>query len=120
MLINEFPDLEADRNGGRKTTPVLKGLDFSARFYSIATMATYVWIVGCVIATMVSGAVVMPVYTLISLLALPPAIKAMRGAKEYADREKLIAAMGDNVKFILLCQVLIGVGYILEKLFPLA
>ncbi len=119
LLLNEFPDVEADRKGGRKTTPVLFGMDAAIRLFRSATIAVYVWIIGCVLATLVTGSVVMPVYCLISFLALPWAIKAMRGSKKYEDRNLLIAAMGDNVIFILLTQVLLGVGYILEKLFPL-
>jgi 1,4-dihydroxy-2-naphthoate octaprenyltransferase len=119
LLLNEFPDVEADRKGGRKTTPVLFGLAAAARFFRLATIAVYGWIIGCVVATLAIGSVVMPVYCLVALLALPWAVKAMRGSKEYHDRSRLIPAMGDNVTFILLTHVLLGLGYILEKLFPL-
>ncbi len=119
LLLNEFPDVEADRKGGRKTIPVAFGLDAAAKFFILATVAVYVWIIGCVLATLLTGKVVMPVYCLIALFTLPWAVKAMRGSKEYHDRSKLVPALGDNVKFILFTQVLLGVGYILEKLFPL-
>lgn len=119
LLLNEFPDVEADRKGGRKTTPVLFGLDAASRLFRIATIAVYGWIVACVLATLAIGRVVMPVYCLIALVSLPWAIKAMRGSKEYHDRGRLIPAMADNVTFILLTHVLLGIGYILERLFPL-
>jgi 1,4-dihydroxy-2-naphthoate octaprenyltransferase len=119
LLLNEFPDVAADRKGGRKTIPVAFGLDAAAKFFMLATVAVYVWIIGCVLATLLTGKVVMPVYCLIALLALPWAVKAMRGSKEHHDRSRLVPALGDNVKFILFTQVLLGVGYILEKLFPL-
>ena len=119
LLLNEFPDVEADRKGGRKTTPVLFGMDAAARLFKAATIAVYGWIVACVLVTLAIGRVVMPVYCLIALLTLPWAVKAMRGSKEYHDRGRLIPAMADNVTFILLTHVLLGVGYILEKLFPL-
>jgi 1,4-dihydroxy-2-naphthoate octaprenyltransferase len=119
LLLNEFPDVEADRKGGRKTTPVLFGLAAAARFFRLATIAVYGWIIGCVLATLTIGSVVMPVYCLIAFLALPWAVKAMRGSKEYHDRSRLIPAMRDNVTFILFTHVLLGLGYILEKLFPL-
>ena len=119
LLLNEFPDAEADRKGGRKTIPVAFGLDAAAKLFMLATVAVYVWIVGCVLATLLTGKVVMPLYCLIAFLALPWALKAMRGSKEYHDRSRLVPALGDNVKFILFTQVLLGVGYILEKLFPL-
>ncbi|HPJ36251.1 MAG TPA: prenyltransferase [Spirochaetota bacterium] len=119
LLLNEFPDVEADRKGGRKTTPVVFGMEAAARFFRITTVSVYVWIIGCAAATVITGTVVMPVYCLISLLTLPLAIKAMRGSGEYGDREKFIPALGSNVMFILFTQVLIGAGYILEKLYPL-
>jgi 1,4-dihydroxy-2-naphthoate polyprenyltransferase len=119
LLLNEFPDVEADKKGGRKTTPVLFGMDAAARLFKAATIAVYGWIIACVLATLAIGRVVMPVYCLIALLTLPWAVKAMRGPKEYHDRGRLISAMADNVTFILLTHVLLGLGYILEKLFPL-
>jgi 1,4-dihydroxy-2-naphthoate octaprenyltransferase len=117
LFINEFPDVEADRIGKRRTTPVVFGLETSSKIFVAATIAVYVWIVGCVIATLVSGTVIMPVWCLIALLSLPFAIKAMQGARQYADMNKLIPALGSNVIFIMLTHILIGVGYILDKAF---
>jgi 1,4-dihydroxy-2-naphthoate polyprenyltransferase len=120
LLLNEFPDVEADRMGGRKTTPVVFGMEAAARFFRISTISVYVWIVGCVLATLVTGTVVMPVYSLLAFLTLPLAQKAMHGSRECRDLSKLVPALGHNVMFILLTQVLLGVGYILEKAFPLS
>lgn len=118
LLLNEFPDVEADRLGGRKTTPVVHGMEAAGRLFRTMTVLVYVWIVGCVLATLATGRVVMPLYCLISLLTLPLALKAMQGSKEYGDRAKLVPALGTNVMFILTTQVLLGVGYILDKVFP--
>jgi 1,4-dihydroxy-2-naphthoate octaprenyltransferase len=118
LLLNEFPDVEADRKGGRKTTPVVFGMEAAGKFFRITTISVYIWIVGCVLATLITGSVVMPVYCLIALLTLPLAIKAMQGSKEYKDMTKLVPALGNNVMFILITQLLLGVAYILEKAFP--
>lgn len=120
LLLNEFPDVEADRQGGRKTTPVLHGMEAAGRLFRIATICVYLWIVGCVLATLLSGAVVMPVYCLLALLTFPLALKAMQGSRDYNDRNKLVPALGSNVMFILFTQVLLGVGYILERMFPIS
>ncbi|MEN6483943.1 MAG: prenyltransferase [Syntrophobacteraceae bacterium] len=120
LLLNEFPDVEADRKGGRKTTPVLFGMEAAGKLFRAATLAVYAWIAGCVLATVVTGHVVMPVYCLIALPTFPLALKAMQGSREYRDRSKLVPALGSNVMFILLTQVLLGIAYILEKLFPLS
>ena len=119
LLLNEFPDVEADRKGGRKTTPVAFGFEGAGRLFRIATILVYVWIIGCVLATLITGTTVMPVYCLIALLTLPFAIKAMKGSREYDDINKLVPALGSNVQFILITQILLGVGYILERMFPI-
>ncbi|GAB6093951.1 1,4-dihydroxy-2-naphthoate polyprenyltransferase [Desulfatiferula olefinivorans] len=120
LLLNEFPDVAADRKGGRKTTPVLFGMDAAVTLFARATWAVYGWIAGCVALTLITGTVVMPVYSLLSLLALPWAVKAIRGSRSYNDRSILVPALGHNVTFILLTQVLLGIGYMLEKLAPLS
>ena len=119
LLLNEFPDVEADRKGGRKTTPVVFGMEAASRVFRMTTISVYLWILGCVLATLLTGRIVMPVYCLIAFLTLPLAIKAMQGSREYKDMNKLVPALGVNVMFILTTQVLLGVGYILDKFFPL-
>ncbi|MDD4874283.1 MAG: prenyltransferase [Dehalococcoidales bacterium] len=114
LLINEFPDVEADRIGGRRTTPVVFGLETASKVYIVATIAIYAWIVGCVIATLVTGSVVMPVYCLIALLSLPFALKAVQGSRQYNDMSKLVPALANNVIFIMLTHILLGIGYILD------
>ncbi|MEN6439660.1 MAG: prenyltransferase [Syntrophobacter sp.] len=118
LLLNEFPDVEADREGGRKTTPVVFGMEAAGRFFRLTTISVYIWIVCCVLATLASRSTIMPVYCLIALLTLPLAMKAMRGSREYDDRSKLVPALRSNVMFILVTQMLLGVGYILDKAFP--
>lgn len=120
LLLNEFPDVEADRKGGRKTTPVVFGFKTAGRLFRIATILVYVWIVGCVITTLITESTIMPLYCLIALLTLPFAVKAMKGSSEYDDMNKLVPALGSNVQFILITQILLGVGFILEKVYPLS
>jgi 1,4-dihydroxy-2-naphthoate octaprenyltransferase len=115
LLLNEFPDVDADRKGGRKTTPVLFGFEAAGRLFRIATILVYVWIIGCVIASLITKTTIMPVYCLIALLTLPFAIKAMKGSREYNDMDKLVPSLGSNVQFILITQILLGIGYILGK-----
>ncbi len=111
LFINEFPDVEADRKGGRRTTPIVLGRAKSSRIYSALTIIVYLWIIGSV-ATQV-----MPVYCLIALLTLPFAIKAIRGSMQYQDMNKLIPALANNVLVVLITQLLLGIGYILAGFF---
>jgi len=59
----------------------------------------------------------MPVFTLIALLTLPFAIKAIRGSRKHEDMNRLVPAMANNVQVILLTQLLLGAGFILGRVF---
>ncbi len=111
LFINEFPDVEADKKGGRRTTPIVIGMAKSSRVYSALTIMVYLWIIGSVVAR------VMPVYSLIALLTLPFAIKAIRGSMQYSDMSKLVPALANNVLVVLITQLLLGIGYILAGFF---
>ena len=75
------------------------------------TVLVYLWIIGSIIAGQ------MPVWTLIALLTVPFAVKAIRGALDPEDMNKLLPSMAENVKVVLLTQLLIGIGYILARVF---
>ncbi|GAI33863.1 unnamed protein product, partial [marine sediment metagenome] len=111
LLLNEFPDVEADKKAGRKTTPITMGKAKASILYSVLTVVVYLWIIGGVVAE------VMPVFSLIALLTLPFAIKAIRGALKSQDMDKLVPAMANNVLVVLLTQLLLGIGYILARVF---
>ncbi len=107
LLLNEFPDAEADRQAGRKTLPIVMGKTKASRLYSVLTLVVYLWIIGGVVAGQ------MPVFCLIALLTLPLAIKAIQGALKPQQMDKLVPAMANNVLVVLLTQLLLGIGYIL-------
>lgn len=109
LFLNEFPDAEADKTGGRKTLPIILGKDKAAKFYSALTLLVYVWIVLGVIFK------IMPTFTLIAMLTLPMAFKAITGSISHSDITKMLPAQGANVMVVLLTQFLLGVGYILGR-----
>jgi len=111
LLFNELPDVEADRQANRKTLPITIGKNKTAIFYAVVTIAVYVWIIGWVAAR------VMPVWTLLALLTLPLSIRAIKGAIHHDDPSKLMPGMAANVMSILLTQLLIGIGYVLGRVF---
>lgn len=111
LLLNEFPDTEADKEAGRKTLPITMGKAKASVVYSALTMTVYLWIIGSVVAGL------MPVFSLIALLTLPFAIKAIQGALKYQDTSKLMSAMANNVLVVLLTQLLLGIGYLLAGVF---
>ena len=111
LLLNEFPDAEADQQANRKTLPIMLGKSRTAFFYSAVALAVYVWIIGWVAAQ------VMPVWTLLALLTLPLTIRAISGARHYDDVSRLMAGMAANVMSMLIIQLLMGIGYILSHIF---
>jgi 1,4-dihydroxy-2-naphthoate octaprenyltransferase len=110
LFLNEFPDIEADKKADRRTTPIVIGPAKASLFYIGMTLLVYLWIIGAVAAG------VMPVYCLAALLTFPWAIGAIRGSRQYQDRNKLVPALASNVMVVLLTQFLMGVGYILAGL----
>jgi 1,4-dihydroxy-2-naphthoate octaprenyltransferase len=111
LLLNEFPDVAADKKAGRRTMPILIGKTRTWMVYSALTIAVYLWIIGWVIAGK------MPLFTLIALLTLPFAIKAIIGGQKHEDMSQLVPAMANNVMVVLITQFLLGIGYILGRVF---
>jgi len=111
LLLNQFPDIEADKVAARRHLPIAFGRHFSARVYAVLMLATYVSL-----AVAVSFSV-LPLTALIGLLALPLAAKTVMGVlKNYDDTEKLLPFLGLNIQVILLTTLLSGVGILLGLL----
>jgi 1,4-dihydroxy-2-naphthoate octaprenyltransferase len=111
LLLNEFPDIPADREAGRRTLPITIGKQGAWIVYSVLTIVVYAWIAYWVIVGD------MPAFSLIALLTLPFALKAIWGGRKYNDMSQLVPAMTNNVMVVLLTQLLLGVGYILAGVF---
>ena len=108
LLLNQFPDAEADSGVGRRHLVIVAGKKVSAVVYSCFVAATYV-------ALLVGVAFhVLPVWSLLGLASLALAVPLVRGVLSYADgMPKLMSFLGVNVLVILLTPVLVGVGLLL-------
>jgi len=115
LFLNEFPDVEADSTVNRKTLPITIGMEKASMVYTALMIIMYLWIIGWVIVDICLPGKGIPVYTLIALLTLPFAFKAIRGARKYGDMKKLMPAMASNVLVVLLTQLLLGIGYIIAR-----
>ena len=111
LLLNEFPDVDADATVNRRTLPIVIGRGKASIIYSALTVIVYLWIIGGVATGQ------MPVFSLLGLLTLPWAVKAIRGSLKYDDMSKLVPAMANNVLVVLVTQLLMGIGYILAGVF---
>ncbi len=110
LFLNEFPDVEADRKAGRKTLPITMGKARAGMVYSALTVAVYLWVIGGVVAGQ------MPAFSLIALLTFPFAIKAIKGVLKPQEMDRLAPAQANNVLVVLLTQLLLGIGYILSRI----
>lgn len=108
LLLNEFPDTEADRYGQKRTLPVRVGKRRSAVIYTTFTILTYLWIIGAVWTS------VMPPYALIALATVPFAVRAVRGAFSFNKQDRMMLAQVSNVVTVLVTPFLLGIAYILE------
>jgi 1,4-dihydroxy-2-naphthoate octaprenyltransferase len=107
LLLNEFPDAEADKAGGRRHMVIVLGKRRAGQVYTALLVFMYLWILGAVAAGY------MPVFTLLALLTIPMARAAIHGAlHDYDDPEKFIPAQGANVMMNLLTQTLLAAGFI--------
>jgi len=108
LLLNEFPDVEADMRVGRRNLVMALGRKKAAWLYTSLLVCTYLSIVLGVIFRL------MPWPALVVLLMVPVAMKAIRGAlQHYDDIPRLIPALAANVMTILGTDALLTVGYVL-------
>ncbi len=111
LLLNEFPDVEADITVERRTLPISFGKRRAAVVFSLFVVLVYLWIVGAVMLQ------TMPVWTLLALLTLPIAFQVIKGSFRYDERELFLPVMMKNVQLVLLTQALVAAGYILGGIF---
>jgi 1,4-dihydroxy-2-naphthoate octaprenyltransferase len=106
LLLNEFPDAEADKKAGKKTFPIVMGGKKASLLYSMLIIAMYLWIAVWSIVGF------MPVFALLGLLTLPLGVKAIKGARQYSEASKLVPALRANLMVVIGTQALLAIGYI--------
>jgi 1,4-dihydroxy-2-naphthoate octaprenyltransferase len=105
LLLNQFPDVDADQSIGRKHFPITLGRRTSSFIYSAFLLLAYL----AIILGVVLG--YLPPLSLIGLLTLVIAVPVMVGAYRYAeDIQKLTPYMGLNVIINIVTPVLVAVG----------
>jgi len=110
LLLNEFPDVEADKNGGRHNLVIAFGPKTACRFYAGLMVLTYLSIITGVVFKL------MPPASLIGLASIPFAFTAITVTFKYYDNiEKLIPALKANVITVLGTDALVAAGYFLSS-----
>jgi 1,4-dihydroxy-2-naphthoate octaprenyltransferase len=78
LLLNQFPDLEADASINRYHVPIAIGRRASAWLYAALALGTYIWIACCWALGQ------FPAYALIALIPLPLALVTIKGVIQNA------------------------------------
>ena len=108
LFLNEFPDVEADKKGGRYHLVIHFGRKKCSRFYVAGLLAVYLWI------GLVPWISEIPSWIFLSFLTLPLALKtAMIVIKRYDHFESMIPALGMNVGVVILTDFFLAVGLLL-------
>jgi 1,4-dihydroxy-2-naphthoate octaprenyltransferase len=103
LLLNQFPDVEADRSIGRKHFPIVIGNHASSYIYGAFLLFAYLSILFGVVLDY------LPKVSLIGLFTTVIAVPAFIGALRYSgDAKKLIPYMGMNVIINIVTPVLIA------------
>lgn len=105
LLLNQFPDVEADERVGRRHIPIVWGRKRAAWLYGAMHMAAF----GVIAVSVITG--IFPVWSLLGLIPLPLAVMstviAIRNADDFDGR---MPALGQNVLVNLLTPVLLAAG----------
>jgi 1,4-dihydroxy-2-naphthoate octaprenyltransferase len=108
LLLNQFPDVEADRTVGRRHYPIVVGRKKSSLIYGAFLLLTYVSIVvGVALGYL-------PALGLLGLITLVGAVPAAISAYRHADKmDKLVPYMALNVLITVLTPALVGIGLLI-------
>jgi 1,4-dihydroxy-2-naphthoate octaprenyltransferase len=109
LLLNQFPDVEADASVSRRHFPISIGLAKSSLIYIALVLAAY-------LALIVSVEVgKLPDLALLGLVTLPLGLLVVMGVRKYHNRiEHLVPIMGRNVMLTLFFPMLMAIGIIVS------
>ena len=108
LLLNQFPDVEADHNAGRRHLPILIGVRKSCLIYGIFLLLTYVSIIVGIYLHY------LPQFSLIGLCTIGIAVPTFLGVYRYSENiQKLMPYMGLNVILVIATLVLVASGLLI-------
>jgi len=106
LLLNQFPDVEADQSVGRRHLPIVVGKQTSSLLYGAFLLSAYLSIVLGVCLEY------LPKFTLLGLATIVIALPTSVGVFRYAeDVKKLMPYMGLNVIINIATPLLVAAGF---------
>lgn len=110
LLLNEFPDEEADRTGGRRHLVIIFGRQTAAMIYVIAALLTPISILVCVLLDF------LPLPALAAMLPSLLLVRPLRWAFSDPMEEVPVPALGANVFWNLLTNAALALTLVMALL----
>lgn len=110
LLLNQFPDVEADKSVGRNHLPILLGRKNVARIYIFFLAASYLPLfLGYALG-------VFPIHVFFALATTIIAVQTSRGVVRYSEEMKsLVPYLGKNVIINLATPALLAIGLMIAS-----
>lgn len=111
LFINQFPDVEADKKGGRKHLVIRYGIKRASYIYTFGMFITF----GIIVIMPIVGISSFWIY--IALLPLPLAVRAcLTAIRHGSDFSKMVPALGSNIMTVLATDLLLAIAVVLDVL----
>ena len=108
LLLNQFPDIEADRSVGRRGFPIVYGVKASACVYGVFLLGSTLTIISGVLAGL------FPLLALSALVSLPFGLVALRGAvMEGAAVARFPVYLACNAGAAVIAPLLLGLALLI-------
>jgi len=110
LLLNQFPDVGADREIGRRHLPIAIGRRASVKVYGAFLAGAYM----AILAGYFTG--ILPLSGLLGLASIGLAIPTIKGVSKHADDiPRLIPYMGMNVGINIITPVTLAIGLFISR-----
>jgi 1,4-dihydroxy-2-naphthoate octaprenyltransferase len=109
LLLNQFPDVEADASVNRRHILIVFGRIAGAWVYAAFALGAFLWVpLAWILGYFPAG-------TLLALLFFPLALATVKGVIQNAEQTKrLIPYLGKNVIYTLATPLLLGIGFMIS------
>jgi 1,4-dihydroxy-2-naphthoate polyprenyltransferase len=104
LLVNSFPDYEADRRSGRRTLVILLGKQKAAKIIFLPIIAPYVFIIVGIFLGYTKP------FSLICLVSLPYVYKIIKNIGKHENLNKFVPAMAATVMYARITGILLAIS----------
>jgi 1,4-dihydroxy-2-naphthoate octaprenyltransferase len=107
LLVNSFPDYEADRRSGRRTLVILLGKQKAAKIIFLPIIAPYVFIIIGIFLGYTKP------FSLICLVSLPYVYKIIKNIGKHENLDKFVPAMAATVMYARITGILLAISLLI-------